>query len=114
MLIRTRQMDAFKQDLDKRFEQKAMEKMREYWAVDCEQLSDDELLPLVREGIATARSYELEDDNSILNFLNFRFGISHDFPEAEEHYWAKAILSDKSLSSEEKIDDVLDEIAERY
>jgi hypothetical protein len=112
--IRKEQIDTLEQDAEHRFEQKAMKLMRECWEEDCAELSDEELLELVRPGIAKARSYGLEDDRSICNFLNFRFGISHDFPIKGEHDWAEDILSDKYFSSEEKIEEILDEIERRY
>ena len=112
--IRREQKETLEQDAERRFEQKAMNLMRECWTEECDEMTEDELLKLVRAGIKKARSYQLEDDRSICHFLNFRFGISQDFPVENEHDWAEEILSSKYLTSKDKIEETLEEIEKRY
>jgi hypothetical protein len=114
MIIRTDQMTTLNEAAEEDFELRARETMNECWPEECNALSCEELENLVRAGIDRARAYGLREDNSILNFLNFRFGIDQQFPVDGEHDWAAVILADKYASEPEKINDVLDEIADRY
>jgi 5-carboxymethyl-2-hydroxymuconate isomerase len=93
-----------KESLEEALSERSFERLAEHLAVACaarvSTMSREELLRHVREGVAHADRYEIEQERDLRVFLECRLELGPGFDR--EQPWAVAILNDASLFPEEK------------
>ena len=71
-----------------------------------ETMSEEQLISAIHKGIAEAKLYEIEEEESVGRFLEFTFLRPGNIEKDRTLSWAKEILTDRFLSSFEKMDQI--------
>jgi hypothetical protein len=92
MLIRREQMDVFAVYMMKRFEERMATHLRQTFPEPTAGMPQDELIALIRAGIATAGSYGLEYEDEIERYLDYMMIYGRAFDSDPRTSWAGFIL----------------------
>ena len=113
MIIRPEQLEAFQSVADRVFVRQMVEYLRENHAgalvylpdgsIAVEQIPDEILYEMVRNGIARARSYGLSWESTVGAFVVLMIVIA---PNFDEHPLIQRILTDESVPENDRIDEL--------
>ncbi len=110
--IRQEQMDAFKPDLLRRFEERVAVHVRESCAEETAALSEEDLGRCVHEAVQRARGYGIEREDDVVDFVEWTFELGPRFELEREYSWALTILQDPQLDGEAKVVEIADRLEE--
>ena len=79
LIIRKEQMDAFDDELRKKFEQQAVIKMNKLFPDICEVLGNNKVKQKVKGGINSAKKYSIDKENDLLKYISLTFILGDDF-----------------------------------
>jgi len=100
--IRNEQITVLSQVVLRDFEERAITHLRKDLAPATEGVSDEELRKQVREGFQQANCYGFRSERHVVSFVDASVLLGRGFVDAKENAWARQILLDAQLSSEEK------------
>lgn len=105
LVIRSAQMDVFQRAAEDRFEENMVRHLGELFPA---RRGDPSLRGLIRAGIVKARAYGIETDGSIAVLIDLMAGVAPDFDERPEGAWARAILDDRALPDDARLDIIVE------
>lgn len=121
MIIRTEQLDTFEKAAEDRFVTDLAGHLRQDYAAaqvrlperetTVAELSDEELYPLVRQGIRRARYYELTHESTISAFTAVMFEVA---PNFDRHNMSQICLKDKTIDPNERLDEILNLLTDEH
>lgn len=103
LIIRDKQMEAFRRNLQELYEKRMARRLQVRFPDQTQGWSDEELYDYVRFHTDRARSYGLKRESDLRRYLDFTFVLSPDFDRSEETAWAKVILNARKLDGTEKM-----------
>lgn len=104
LTIRTKQIEAFRNQSSANFTDLMVEHLREVFPEDCQEMSEEELRDVIRYGTAVADSYGINNVQSVCTYIDLMFIFGYDFDEDPNFPWARAVLLDESLDQDEAMD----------
>jgi hypothetical protein len=99
--IRTEQMKAFSDYMNRDFEKRAMGYLRTEFAVESRKMTDQQLAMIIQDGSGKASAYGLVRENEIGIFLELMMLFGPQFDRSED--WAVDTLSNPVSTPEQKI-----------
>lgn len=90
LLLRRAQVEVFREQLLKRFEDDVLAHVRELFPVRCKALGDDGTRALIRHGIDRSRGYGIELEKDVCKYVDLCFYFGREFDV--EQPWARPIL----------------------
>jgi len=112
LTLRNEQLKALDAAIAKDFEQRTMRHLSRIFPQQCEDMGDEAVRRLIRDGIERAAQYQIKIERHVALFIDLMVGIAPDFDRQPEMYWARRILEDPSLSSDDKLDLIYTELKE--
>jgi len=108
MKIREEQKLAFIQSLEDSFVKKMIKYLKDYFPkhIKMRNLQEEDLEPLVREGMTEAEKYGLFSEGQIQRYLEYKVILGPKFDQDERYPWAGEILRREDLDGEEKVDQI--------
>jgi len=108
MKIREEQKLAFIQSLEDSFVKNMVRYLKDNFPKHCKMwnLQEEDLEPLVRQGMAEAEKYGLFSEGQIQRYLECMVILGPKFDQDEKYPWAGEILRREDLDGEEKIDQI--------
>lgn len=88
--LRNSQVEAFREQLLKRFEADVLDHVREFFPDRCEALGDQGTRALIRHGIDRARSYGIDREKDVCKYVDLCFYYGREFDV--EQPWARPVL----------------------
>lgn len=102
--IRQEQMDEFEKFQFERFVREALKFARETWSEEFGEQGEEAARELILDSVNMAETYNIDQEDQVLAFLNMRYALGSEFPDSDEFAWALAILEDDDLDGDEKIE----------
>ena len=106
--IRKEQMEAFKSDILRKFEDGMAVHLRSQFAEQTKRLREPELRELVHKGILRAREYEVMFEPDVCRYLECMIVHGVDFDKDAKTSWAGGILRRRDLDGREKMNHIDD------
>jgi hypothetical protein len=99
LIISNKQMRVFEEASERRYMQKMILHVRQYFPERCKNKADNDLLGILNKGSSRAKSYGITEQRDICKYFNVMFVLGYDFDNDETYPWARRILHDTSLTS---------------
>ncbi len=112
MIIRRNQMNQFSQYMVKSFEDRMVTHLRKFFPEKVEALGEEAVRSKIQSGIERADGYLVTREVDVARLIDLKFALAPDFDELEEMSWAREILEDHSISGQDKMDRVYEELPE--
>jgi len=113
LVIREKQMRAFRAYMTNRFEDRMVLHVKEYFPKEFGALGEDAVRETIRHGIDRAWAYEIAVEHDVSRYINLMFTYGKDFDLNPALSWAAAILNDTKLSGPSRMDRLYEE-AEKH
>jgi hypothetical protein len=97
-------MEAFSQQQHLRFEDEMLAHLRREYGHVLGRRDDAWVREMIRVGIDQAAEYDIVLERDVARYLELMLVLSPDFDDSDETPWGRNILTDASLSAEEKLD----------
>jgi hypothetical protein len=104
LCIRKDQMAILSAHALRRFENCAVNQLRESFPDETQALGEEKLRKFINHGIEKARNYNLHEEETVGFFLQFMMIYGENFEMNPDAEWALPILNNRELTSFEKID----------
>ena len=105
LVIRDQQMDAFRRDRERQFENRALDHLRRNLPRNTTaQLGEDALRSSIRKAITKGRVYEITEEYDFLRYLNLMHALGSEFDTDPRYPWAAGILNNEKLTARRKLD----------
>lgn len=104
--IRREQMDLFDEQAELQFEKRALRFVQEYWPETFTDMGEEMVADSIRQGLAKARSYGIDQEYDILRFINHMYALGFDFDEDPRFPWAAEILENTEIEAQSRMDDL--------
>ena len=106
MILRNEQIDALAKSHKDAFVARMVQHLRNDLPRQCEAqgLNEDDLEPLVRQGMSNAEDHGITSQVGIRQYLDCMVVLGPDFDSDGKHPWAQEILANDDLSPSEKAD----------
>jgi len=111
VIIRNEQMDKLGKDEARKFEDKMVAHLKEFFPDTCEELGEPGVRKSIRHGVERAESYGLVDEQDVCTYIDVMYVFGQDFDRDPECPWASRILNDKSIDDPGDRADMLHEEA---
>ena len=106
--IRKEQMETFKNDILRKFEDKMFIHLRSQFPEETKQMEEPELREMIHNGIFHARRYKVTLEPDVCRYLECMVLHGVDFDTNPKTSWAGDILRDKGMSGREKMNRIDD------
>lgn len=106
LTIRKKQIDILSDYIRKGFEVTSIRDLKEKYPKETRQISDHDLLILIRIGIEKADMYNISEREDVFAFLKYMIFFGNDFDTNANTKWAGHILLKKNLTGTEKINQI--------
>lgn len=106
--IRKEQMETFKDDILRKFEDKMFIHLRSQFPEETKQMEEPELREMIHNGIFHARRYKVTLEPDVCRYLECMVLHGVDFDTNPQTSWAGDILRDKRMSGREKMNRIDD------
>ena len=114
VVIRKEQMDQMGDEEYRKFEQKMIAHLNEFFPDECKELGEEEVRKAIAYGVNRAASYGIEIERDVCNYIDLMFAIGKDYDTDPEEPWAGQILNDGSFDTPtEKVNTLYDEALRR-
>lgn len=113
MIVRKGQMSAFEEQMRKGFEDRMVVHLNKFFPEKTRRMKEEELRASIREGVEKADGYFVTREVDVARFIDLKFALAPDFDELEEMSWAREILDDHSISGQDKIERIYEELPDR-
>jgi hypothetical protein len=111
--IRSEQLEAFRQQALRQFEDEMIKHLKEYAPKHCEALEEENIRYVIRFGIQQAEKYGLTYRGPVRFYLELIFMLGHRFDTDPQLGWATEILTDSAITDQmEKADRLYDKVAD--
>ena len=114
LIIRNEQMDVLKEYRYQIFERFMLDYLRGLFPKPCQKLGAKGLLQLIQKGKKDAAKYEIEVYCDVAQFISLFFFLSNNFYKNPKYPWAREILTDKTISTKEKLDLLFERTKEEH
>jgi hypothetical protein len=98
LTIRKEQMQVLSEAVEKRFMERMVLHVREYFPESCKDKEYKDLMDILVKGARRAKGYGITEQRDICKYFNSMFVMGHEFDNDEAYPWAKEILNDTSLT----------------
>jgi hypothetical protein len=102
--IRNQQMALLSRYMEQSFEERMVRCLREFFPQRYEEFGEKRVHDLIRQGIATAATYQIIRECDVARYITLMFSLREDFDTNAETAWAAPILKDNSRSAEERLE----------
>ena len=106
--IRPEQMDAFKDDILRKFEDRMAMHLRSQFPEQTQQMEEPELRQMINNGTFRARKYKVTLEPDVCRYLECMVLHGVDFDTNPKTSWAGNILRNKSMSGRDKMNRIDD------
>ena len=106
LTIRKSQINILNDYVRKNFEIISMQELKEKYPKETNEISNDDLLKMIKAGIEKATQYNIHERSDILEFLKYIICFGNDFDTNPSTKWAGHILLKKDLTGTEKINQI--------
>ena len=86
------------------FEKRVLVHLRKCFPKKCETMDKERLIELIREGIKRSRSYGIETQRNVMEFIDLMVVFGRHFDTDKAYPQAAKILADKDADGQKKID----------
>lgn len=104
IIIRREQMETFENVAMRAFEDRMLAHLRENHPDKIQDMNDEQLLGLIRQGIRRAETHEVVIEWDVCRYLELVVLYGLEFDESPETTWAGEILRSKELDGTGKMD----------
>lgn len=112
LIIRKQQMQALRAGLVDAYVAAAMQRIERKYPAACDRLGRAGTEKLVREGVAKAANFGIEDDPQVDRFVDLLFRTTPAFPVLPDREWVLDILEDHAIDEKAKMDLLYAELAD--
>lgn len=102
--IRPEQDKALSDYMLRSFEKRVLAHLRKCFPKKCEAMDEEKLIELIREGIQRSRSYGIETERNVMEFIDLMVVFGRHFDTDKTYPQAAKILAEKDADSPKKID----------
>lgn len=113
MDIRNDQMSQLSDHMKKSFEDRMVKHLNDHFPHKTQPMGEEAVRKSIRKGIERADGYFVERERDVAKFVNLMFLIHPEFEMQPEMAWSKAILQDRTLAGEQKINKLYAELPDR-
>ncbi len=106
--IRKEQMETFKDDILRKFEDKMVIHLRSQFPEETKQMEEPELREMIHNGIFHARRYKVTLEIDVSRYLECMMKYGADFDTNPKTAWAGKILHNRMMEGTEKMDRIDD------
>lgn len=103
-------MEAFSEQQGKRFEDEMVLHLTREFPEEANRVGEDWLREMIREGVQAAEGYNIVLERDVARYLELMLAVSPDFDDNDQTPWAKDILTDGSMTGQEKLDRIYEHI----
>ncbi len=104
LVIRDAQMGAFYEAVVDRYVRSRAAMIERDFAAQYAQLRREGAEALVRDAVARAKAYKIDDDDAVDRFLRLMLTLGSDFDARPETSWTAKILGDHGIDERAKLD----------
>jgi len=97
VIIRNKQMDELGKAEARKFQDKMVAHLKEFFPDTCEELGEPRVRESISHGVERAESYGLVDEQDVCTYIDVMYVFGPDFDRAPECPWASRILKDESI-----------------
>jgi len=112
-VIRNEQMDQLGKNEQKKFEDKMVVHLKEFFPDECREVGDDEVRQSIRYGVERAETYGITDERDVCSYIDVMYAFGPDFDKDPACSWAARILNDPDIEDGSQRADELHEEAIR-
>jgi len=94
--IRPAQIEAFKLNKQKQFENKAIKYIKKYFPVRYAAMGEAPVLESIRDCVRRCKGYSIRIEKEVVYYLYHMYTLDFDFDQ-NDNEWAKQILQQKNL-----------------
>jgi len=102
LTIRQEQMEAFEEETQRQFETRMEAYLRGAYPSKLETTSDQQLLGLIRQGVANSEKYDVVTENDVSRYIAYMVSYGADFDRTQP--WAAKILKTPQINGTQKMD----------
>jgi hypothetical protein len=102
--IRPEQDKALSDYMLRSFKKRVLAHLRKCFPKKCEAMDTEKLMELIREGIKRSRSYGIETERNVMEFIDLMVVFGRNFDTDKTYPQAAKILADKDADGPKKID----------
>lgn len=113
LIVRKEQMAVLEAYMAERFRSSLRKHLRAELREETRNLSDEQIKPLIEEGIQRGRQYGVTTERDLTLFVDLIFLHSPKFEDAPDMNWTKRILLNKELEGDAKMDLIYKQLAAR-
>lgn len=104
LTIRDQQMRAFRSAGLRRFEDKMVRHLMQFWPERCAAIGESAVRASVRQGVESAQRHGIVVEFDVARYLDLMYALSFDFDTSPATPWAAAILADPARTPGAKVD----------
>ena len=102
--IRPEQNEALSDYMLRSFEKRVLAHLRKCFPKKCEAMDKEKLIELIREGLQRSRSYGIETERNVMEFIDLMVVFGRHFDTDKTYPEAAKILADENANGQKKID----------
>lgn len=99
LVVRKEQIAALAQDTPKKFEERMLRYVQQYFLKQCEILGEVDTREVVRKSIIQANKYNFKSDHDVCIYINLVFMLGSGFDSDPMYPWAAALLHDEGIGN---------------
>lgn len=100
--IRNDHLEAFNKDIRKRFEDRMVAHLHEYFPQQCQTLGEEQVRAWIEHGITRAASYGIIAERDVCKYIDVMFVYGRDFDTDTRYPWAAPILKAHPVDPSDK------------
>jgi hypothetical protein len=112
LTLRPEQMEKFSEAALKRFEDRMVLFVQRFFPHRYGQIGEENVRGLIRSGISGSAAYNIWRECDVARYVTLMFSLRPDFDTHHETAWAKPLLTDPSLGTEERLSRLLERTLE--
>ena len=102
--VRREHMDAFDKDIARRFENRTVEHLNQYFPQECSKLGEDGVRDWIRHGVERAGRYGIVAERDVCRYIDIMFVYGRNFDTDARYPWAHRTLNTKAVHPTHKTD----------
>ena len=109
LIIRNEQMQVFKQEMRRRFEESMLLHIADRYPIEYERIcsngkGEEEIRSYIKQGILDAASFGIESELGVCLYIELMVQLGPGFHDHEDMFWIREILKDTGLSGNAKVE----------